>query len=77
MKVMTKRQRDIIAELESTARHDGLEHHLEAARALADDGIDAATIAGMMRFMFSRAQINALIAEARELKARTPLPALR
>ena len=71
---MTKLQHDIIAELETTTQRDGSEHHLAAARALADDGIDAATIEGMMRFMFSRAQINALIAEARVLKARTPLP---
>lgn len=74
---MTNKQRAVIAELELDSRHDGFEHHLEAARALADDGIDAATIEGMMRFMFSRAQINALIAEARQLKARVPLPVLR
>ncbi len=61
---MTETQRKIIAELESATCQDGLEHHLEAARALARDGIDAETMAGMMRFMFSNAQIAALLAEA-------------
>lgn len=62
---MTKKQRSIVAELERDARRDALEHHLEAARALAADNIDAATIEGMMRGMYSRPELQALIAEAR------------
>ena len=59
---MTKHQRRVVRELEESARRDGLEHHLEAAKALSRDGVDAETIRAMMRFMYSRAEIRALIA---------------
>lgn len=74
---MTDKQRRIIAELEMAAKVQGLEHHLEAARSLAAHGIDPETIEGMMRFMFSRTQIAALIAEARTRTASVPLAVIR
>ena len=73
---MTEKHRQIIAELEREAREDGLEHHLEAARGLAADGIDIDTIDGMMRWLFSRTQIKALIAEAQQKKVSVALPVI-
>ena len=63
---MTDCQRHILRDLAADARRDGLDHHLEAARALARDGVDATTIEGMMRFMYSRQDIEAMIAEAQQ-----------
>ena len=62
---MTKTQRDIIAELDREAQHDGLVHHLAAARHLASQGLAVEVIEGMMRGMYTRKSIRALIAEAR------------
>ena len=73
---MTNEHRQILDELEREAREDGLEHHLDAARGLAEIGLDVDTIDGMMRWMFSRVQIRALIAEAQEKKAAQPLPVI-
>ena len=66
MRIMTKHQRQLIAELERAAHKDGLEHHLAAAQSLARDGLDVETIEGMMRGMYSRTQIRAMIVQARE-----------
>ena len=54
-----------MATLAQAAREDGLEHDFEAALALAKDGRDVAAIEGMMRGMFSRDEIRAMIAHAR------------
>ena len=67
---MTDNHRRIVQDLEADARDNGLEHHLEAAQALAREGVDAATIEGMMRFMYSPKQIQALIAQASEIAIR-------
>lgn len=56
--------RAVIGELESAAMAQGFERDLAAARDLARDGLDGATIDGMMRGLFSPTQIAALIAEA-------------
>ena len=70
-------QRRIIDELETAAKVEGVEHHPDAARGLAADGIDIETIERMMRWMFSRTQIAALIAEANTRKAQTAIPVIR
>ena len=62
---MTKYQRQIMAQLARDAQTEGLEHDLEAAQALARDGLAVETIEGMMRGMFSRPQIRAMLAEAK------------
>ena len=66
---MTDQQRRILADLRDDARRDGLEHHLDTAQSLARDGVDATIIDGMMRSMYSRAQIQAMIADAKQTAA--------
>ena len=50
---------------EEELHHDGLVHHLAAARHLASQGLADEVIEGMMRGMYTRTSIRALIAEAR------------
>ena len=68
---MTEKQRHIIADLERVAREDGLEHDLEAAKSLARNGLPVETIEGMMRGMFSKTEIVALLAEAKATRVNT------
>lgn len=72
---MTQSFSSIIADIEHSAREDGLEHHLEAVRELARDRVDVDTIDAMMRFMFTRPQLEALVWEAAQARIGDPLPA--
>lgn len=53
-----------LIELQQQAEREDFAHHLAAARALARAGLSVAEIDGMTRGLFTRAEINALIAEA-------------
>ena len=62
---MTAKQQEIIRALEAAAVRHHLEHHLAAVRHLAsDEGLSVDQIEAMMRGMYSRRDIRALIAEA-------------